>query len=224
MKKTGLVITLAAVLSCGGCAIIGIMSEPGAYEKKISPEYDFAAHAKQRTLILVNQPGWINAQVNLRYYLTEAIIKNICENLKFSSANFISYDELSNYRSNQPDFALLSPVEAGKALHADVVLAVTIEDYQLTELGETGYYKAHLYAQAVLLNAADDAKLWPAEDSRTVKVGFEAEGQNKETAVKRLVNDCVHCITRYLYPCDRDNFKIADDMSKIDWENWGPSN
>ncbi len=220
MKKAGLVTILTAILSCGGCGIIAVMGTPGPYENKIPPQYDFAKHAKQKILIFVDQPGWINAQVNLRYYLTEAISENLIRNIRLPAGNLVSYDELSNFRSNQPDFTLLSPVEVGKSLHADVVLAVTIEDYQLTALGESGYYKAHLYAQAVLLDAADGAKLWSSEGSKTVKVGFEAEGYNKEMAVKRLVNACTHCITRYFYPCDREKFKIADDISNTDWESW----
>ena len=224
MKKAGLITGLTAVFFSGGCALIGIMGTPGAYEKKIPAEYNFAKHAKQKTLILVNQPGWINAQVNLRYYLTDAISKNLIGNTTLSADNLVSYDELSDYRSNQPNFSLLTPVEAGKALHADIVLAVTVADYQLTALEDSGYYKAHLYAQAVLLDTVDGAKLWPDEDSRTVKVGFEAEGYNKEMAVKRLVTSCAHCITRYFYPCYRDNFKITDDISNIDWESWNLTN
>jgi len=224
MKKAGLIITLTAVFFCGGCSIAGLMSSPGAYEKKIPAEYDLAKHAKQKILILVDQPGWINAQVNLRYYLTEAISRNLIRNIKPHADNLVSYDELADYRSNQPNFLSLSPVETGKALHADVVLAVTIQDYQLAELGQTGYYKAHLYAQAALFDTAADKKLWPSENSRSVKVGFEAEGYSKEMAVGRLVTACANCITRYFHPCYRDNFKIADDISNAGWENWDSSN
>jgi hypothetical protein len=220
MKKTGLVITLTMVYLCGGCNIIGFILTPGAYENKIPAEYDFAKHAKQKVLILVEQPGWINAQANLRYYLTEAISRNLIRNTRLRANNLVAYDELADYRSNREDFSLLSPIEAGRALHAEIVLAVTIVDCRLTELGQTGYYKSHLYAQAALFDTAAGTKLWPSEDSRSIKVGFEAEGHNQETAVKRLTNACAHCITRYLYPCSIDNFKIADDISSPNWQSW----
>jgi len=220
MRKAGLIITLTMVFFCGGCSIIGFMLSPGAYEKKIPAEYELAGHAKQKILVLVNQPGWLNAQANLRYYLTDAINKNLIRNIRISSKNFVTYDELSNYRSGQPNFLQLSPVEISKALRADVVLAVAIEDSQLTELGQTGYYKAHLYARAALFDTLTGTKLWPSEDSRSIKVGFEAEGYNREMAIQRLVIACAHCITRYLYPCYIDNFKIADDMSSLGWESW----
>jgi len=224
IKRVCLVVILMTLLFCGGCAFIGAMASPGAYENKIPAEYDLAVHAKQKILIFVGQPAWIDAQVNLRYYLTDAISNNLIKNTRLPANNLVDYGELSDYRTNHPDFSFLSPVEAGKALNADIVLAVTIEDYQLTELGESGYYKAHLYGRAALFDTADGTKLWPSEDNKTIKVGFEAEGYNKEMAVGRLVYACAHCITRYFYPCYKDNFKIADDINKVDWESWDLNN
>jgi hypothetical protein len=48
-----------------------------------------------------------------------------------------------------------------KGFGADMVLLLMVEDYQLTKMAETDYYKGFLGAQAALLNTAAGEKLWP---------------------------------------------------------------
>jgi hypothetical protein len=133
----------------------------------------------------------------------------------------VSYSELSEFRSNQPNFSLLTPMQVGEALDANMVLLVSIEDYQLREMGGTGYYKGFLSARAVLLDTATGKKLWPESvESKGAEVGFEFEQHGQEVAITRLVTACAYCITRYFYNCPKDKFKIAEDKSGIGWENW----
>lgn len=114
----------------------------------------------------------------------------------------------------------LSPVAVGKALGANIILLVIIEDYQLGEVAETDYYRGFLHAQTVLFETATAEKLWTeSAEGKGIRVGFEAE-QREEASVKRLVNACAHCISRYFYNCTKDKFKIFDERSDTGWEEW----
>lgn len=218
MKKLPVFFMLAAVLFYSGCGIVGLLGTQSQYEKKIPAEYDLATQKDKQILVLVEQPSWLSIEVNLRYYLTEAIRENLALKVKVPPEYIISYNELSEFRSNRSDFSLLSPVEVGEALGADIVLLVIIEDYQLNEMAETGYYGGFLGAQAILFETASGAKLWPEyTEGKSIRVGFEAE-KEQEAAVDRLVSACAYCITRYFYNCPKYKFKIFDEGNQAGWE------
>src|SRR4030042_1235550 len=98
---------LAGVSFCGGCGFLGIVSTPSQYEKKIPAEYNLAGQKGKKILVLAEQPGWLSAQANLRYYLTEAVCRDLIARVKVPSKNILSYDELSEFRSNKGDFSSL---------------------------------------------------------------------------------------------------------------------
>jgi hypothetical protein len=209
---------LAAIFSSSGCGIVGVAGTQSAYEKKIPAEYDLAGQKDKKVLVLVEQPGWLSTEVNLRFYLTEAISESFIANVKIPPDYIISYKELSEYRSNKSDFSSLSPVEVGQALSADIVLLVMIEDFQLNQIPDTDYYSGFLGAQSILFETATGLKLWPeSEMGKSIKVSFEAE-RNRDLSVNRLVTAAAHCITRYLYNCPKYKFKIFDEGIKAGWE------
>ncbi len=218
MKKLSC-FSVLAMFFLNGCGIVGLLGTPTRHEKKIAAEYDLTKQKGQKILVLVEQPGWLNAQVNLRYYLTKAIRENLMTKVEVPSEYIISYNELSEFRSNKGDFSLLSPVGVGRALGADIVLLVTIQGYQLSEVAETGYYSGFLGVQTVLFETATEEKLWPElAESKSIRVGFEVEQKGREAAVGRLVAACAHCTTRYFYNCPKGKFKIFDDRSNLGWE------
>ncbi len=220
-KNLGIFLALATVSFCGGCEMLGVLGSSRRSEGKVPAEYDLREHKDQKILVLVDQPGWLNAQANLRYYLTDAINKNIVVNLKINPENLVEYDKLSLLRSNRADFSLLGPVEIGTALDANTVLLVTIEDCQLSEVGEPNYYKGLLSARAALLDTASGKKLWPkSDDSKSISVGFDIEERGREIAVIRLAGACAYCTVRYLYDCPRNKFEISEDRSDVDWGRW----
>jgi len=225
MRKLSVFLGLAMVFPHSGCKLAGfvpVLGTPTRYEKKIPAEYDLTKHKEQKMLVLVNQPGWLGAQVNLRYYLTEAINENLTKKVRIKAEYLAGYDELSKYRSNHPNFSLLPVVEVGAALDANMVLLVVVEDYQLTKMGEMDYYKGFLAARTALIDVGSGEKLWPKSgESKTVRVGFEMEQGSQESAVVRLAADCAHCTVRYFYDCIVANFKIPDDRSGAGWEDWG---
>ena len=225
MKKLTVLFTLATASLVGGCksaGIISVFATPSRHEIKIPAEYDLTKHKHKdkKILLLARQPGWLNANVNLRYYLTKSINKEFTEKVKIAADNLVSYKQLSEFRSNKSDFSLLSPARVGKALGADMVLLVTVKSYQLNRMAETNYYDGFLNIQAVLIDVETEEKLWPeSANSKSIKVGFEVESNGREVALDRLADACAHCTVRYLYNCTKDKFKIGDDRSGINLED-----
>jgi len=224
MKNLSVFFTLVVVFFQAGCkygGVVSVLGTPTRHERKIPAEYDLTEHRKQKMLVLVHQPAYLNAQANLRYYLADAMNAELGRKIKIPSECLVPYSELSEFRSNRPDFSLLSPVEVGAALDADMVLLVMIEDYQLEEVVETGFYRGFLGAQTALVEVSAGEKLWPEfTQSKSIRAGFEFEDRGQEAAVRRLAAACAHCTVRCLYDCPKDKFKIADDRSGIGWENW----
>jgi hypothetical protein len=225
MRKLIVFLGLAMVFPHSGCKFAGVvplLGSPTKYEKKVPAEYDLAKRKGQKILVLVNEPGWLGAEVNLRYYLTEAINEHLTKKVKIKPAYLVGYDELSTFRSNQTGFSLLSAVDVGAALGADMVLLVMVEDYELSKMGEINYYKGFLGGQAVLIDVSAEEKLWPKPaESKSVRVGFEMEGGGQKAAVVKLAADFAHCTVRYFYNCSVDKFKIRDDRSDSAWGSWG---
>ncbi len=220
MKKIIAFFMLAGILFQSGCGLIAVMASPTPHEQKIPAEYDLSERKEQKILVLVNQPTWLAAGVNLRYYLTIAMHRTLTQKIEIESENFVDYKKLSEFRSNRSDFAFLSAQEVGKALGADVVLVITIENYQLNAMPEANYYDGSLNAGAALFDVAGGEKLWPeSAKSKRVKVGFDIESRGRQAAISRLANAFAHCSVRYLYDCPKNRFKIVEDRSGINWED-----
>jgi hypothetical protein len=212
---------LSVVFFQGGCGFVSILGTPTSREKKIPAEFDLVERTGQKILVLVNQPAYLDADVNLRYYLTEAMREGLIAKIGIRPEAIVAYDDLFEYRSTQSNFSMLSPVVVGRALGADMVLLLVVEDYQLTKMAEVDYYKGFLGAEAALFDTAAGEKLWPeSAEGKSIRVGFEVAGGGREGAVERLANSCAYCTTRYFYDCPRDKFKIFDDKSSVDWESW----
>jgi len=221
MKEFAVSVTLVTFFFCTGCGIVSNLGTPTRQETKIPAEYNLTEPSGKTMLVLVDQPGSLHAQANLRYRLTKEINELLVGSLRIPGNRIVDYGELSTFRAKQPNFVFLSPAEVGKSLGADIVLFIVLDNYELYEMAGTGYYKGNLSGQVVLLDTASGEKLWPRlEQSKTVRVGFEVESRGQEAGVMRLVRDFAHCTTRYFYNCRKDKFKIADDRSDAAWENW----
>ncbi len=209
---------LGAAIVCHGCGIVSLLGTPTRHEKKVAAEYDLIKHKNKRILVLVDQPAWLDAQANLRYYLTEAINDQLSRKIKFLPEYVVSYGQLSEFRAHRTDLASLSAVEVGAALRAEAVLLVGVRYCELKPLGDRAYYKASLGAQAALFDVGGGARLWPQPDpARSIRVGFEIESRGREVAVSRLAAAAAHCVVRYFYNCPQDRFKIAEEIAEVEW-------
>ncbi|MCX5635404.1 MAG: hypothetical protein NTW55_06180, partial [Planctomycetota bacterium] len=74
MKKLIALSVVAAILSLfhGGCGVAARMGTPTSHEIKIPAQYDIMKNKGDKILILAEQPGWLNVQVDMRSYLTDS--------------------------------------------------------------------------------------------------------------------------------------------------------
>ncbi|MHC4156468.1 MAG: hypothetical protein ACYST6_16335 [Planctomycetota bacterium] len=207
-----------AALWCNGCGFVSIFGTPTRHEIKIPAEYDLAQRQDERILVLVNQPGWLQAQSNLKYHLTERLNENLTSKAAVLGERVVSYDSLWKFRSAHPGFSRLSAVEVGAALDAGLVLFVAIEAYEVEKAADTNYYKGLLGVRGALYDTVTKENLWPKQSNgKRLVVGFDIESHGQEVAVQRLSAAAAHCTVRYLYNCPKDEFAISDDKSHIHW-------
>jgi len=220
----GLITFLIVFFFATGCKyapLVSLLGTESYYEEKIPAEFDLSKQIDKKILVLVDQPAWLGSEVNLRYYLTKALRQNIMIKTKLTPENLISYDKLVEFRSSEPNFSSMSPVEIGKAMDANMVLLVLIENYNLNEMAQSGYLMGDLDSRAILYDTQTGERLWPKEEaSKSIRVGFECETGGFDKAISRLAIDSAFCTTRYFYDCPKARFRIADDKTRIDWEGW----
>ena len=202
--------------SCGLIARIGTETPS---EKNIAAEFNLAGLKDKKILVVVKQPAWLGAPLVLQQMLSEQIIGQLTVKAKIRSSGFVSYKQLSEFRSKEPAFYSMTEEDIANKLGADVVLLVVIDSYSMINLGDSDLYKATLAGRAVLIEAAGGKKLWPEQESKTISVGFDME-QSQELSLKRLSSSFAHCLTRYLYNCPYRKFKTADDSSGVGWQEW----
>lgn len=199
-----------------------LIGTPTSDETKTPAEYNLTpqkGQKGQKILVFVDVPFYFNAHPNLRFFLTDTINKMLQQKAKIAPALLIDYDTLAEFRSNTPDFSLLSPERVGSALGADLVLFVVVSDYKLSGMGDTGYLNVSLDVQASLIKVSTGEKVWPpVEPAKIVRVGFEAERHGDDVAAVRLAAATAHCVTRYLYDCPKNQFKISEEKTDIGWE------
>lgn len=220
-NKVMVSLALCGVCFLSGCGLIAAIGTPNRHEKKVPAEYDLSKHKDKKILVLVNQPVWVAAEVNLRYYITEAMNSCLAKQTGIDPELLIDYEELAAFRSGRSDWSKLSAAEIGKALDADIVVLVEVVDCTLNEIARSGYYKGSLSARSSLLDTASGAKLWPESvNDKIIRVGFDAEQGGNEAAFRRLAVACSYCTVRYFYDCLKHKFKIADDRSGTNWQHW----
>jgi hypothetical protein len=213
---------LPMALFYAGCnpAIIGVIGTPTSSEAGASAEYDLSKDKDRKILVFVDQPTYLSAYPNLRFYITDMTTKLLQDKDKgkISPSLFINYQSLDDLRAATLDFYTLSPTQIGEKLGADLVLVVTVTDCKVRDLSEGGYVTGSLDAHAALYNVSSGEKLWPTtENSRLVQVGFESERRGRDAAVARLAFAASHCVTRYLYNCPKTGFKISDERTASGW-------
>jgi hypothetical protein len=204
---------------CGAVGMAAVLGTPTSSETKIPAEYNLARQKDRKILVLVDIPSYLNAYPSMRFLLTDTINKAFQFRAKIQPSFLIDYDTLADFRSDTSDFLLLSPEQVGSALGADLVLLVAVDDYQISQTGEMGGINASLGAHASLVNVATGEKLWPTlEPAKTIHVGFESERGGTDVAAVRLAAAAARCITRYLYDCPKDQFRIQGETADVGWE------
>jgi hypothetical protein len=220
MKKLLVICLFGMLLCCGGCRVAGALATPTQWETKIPAEYDLGKNKPQKMLVLVEQSSLTAVEVNIRLYLTKAIELFVVDRVGIKTEVFVPYQKLADMRSSLADFATLSPVEVGKALDANIVLYVVIDNFGLYGLSDGGYYKGLLDTRSGLYDVASGQMLWPQTgELKACSVGFEMQ-KEQEKAARRLAASMAKCIGRNFYDCPKPEFKLADEQKKDTTESW----
>ncbi len=214
------VLSVSMLFWCG-CGLFGVFFTPTPREKIIPAEYDLSEQIESRFLVLVKQPGWLPIKANMRYYLTRHLNGELTRRIEIPTENLVSYQQLKAFRSRRPDFAYLSLEQIGSQFKVDFILVVTISKFELLEMSQENYHRGYMSSQCSLYDAKTGAKLWPDSSiGKNIMVGFEIEEKGQRAAIERLSNRTAYCTVRYLYDCQKGNFKIADDRSGENWIGW----
>ncbi|MBL7106342.1 MAG: hypothetical protein ISS77_01880 [Phycisphaerae bacterium] len=221
---TAAVFAFLAMFCSNGCSFVKlfeVFASPTRHERKIPAEFNLSETEDKKVLVLVNQPDWLAAPANLRYDLTEAVNKSLELRVGILPENIISYDALSDFRSKRSDFLMLDSAQIGKALGADMVMFISLDTFAVEQVEDTGYYNGLIEGRAVLVDVAESEKLWPkSSDSKPVKVGYEIGYKGQANAIKALCSAFAHCVTRNLYDCREDAYKVAEDRGGSGWKRW----
>jgi hypothetical protein len=226
MNRITALVILTGFGLCSGCRLIGILGTPTASETKVPAEYEIRRRAEGGIIVLVQQPGWLNVQTDLRPVLSEAVNVTLWKKAKVDKKAIVGYERLVEFRQAHPDFSSLSPEQIATGLDAKTILLVAVEDYRLYELPLDGYYKGlHkglLDIRGYVLDAQSGEVLWPQSGKgKLIRLALEAEQGGKEACAAKLSKAAAHCIVRYFYGCKKDKFRVwgeRPDISK--GEEW----
>ncbi len=221
MKHIILQITaILAAATIGGCAAGGLIASPSAHEQKTDAEFELRQYRQERVLVLVDQPAWAATSYNLRQSITASLHDDITSKTRLSERNLIEYGRLVEIRDAYGQgFWDLEPAEVGHILGADLVLAVSIIEYDMESLADIEYYEGSISASAKIVDVETGYNLWPGSDNgKIVRVGFEAEAGHR--VEQRLSEAVSHCIVRYLYDCPGPEFRHPDELSGTGWDSW----
>jgi hypothetical protein len=208
-------------LCCGGCArAAAALMTPTPWETKIPAEYDLGEKKPKRMLVLVEQPTLATSEANMRVYLTQSLESLIEDKIDIKAEAFVPYRNLAEMRTDNPDFSSLTPVQVGKALRAQMVLYVVIDNFSLYGLSDAGYYSGQLDIRSGLYDVDTGQRIWPESgELKSVSVVVETQKGQEET-VTRLAQSMARCVVRYFYNCPKPEFRVGDENKTEEMKNW----
>jgi hypothetical protein len=215
----------AATAFWAGCGLIGgttgILSSETRSEKVTSAEFNLAK-TDGNVVVVVSQPAWVKAPFDMRMKLTDAVNAAFEEKAKIKKDRLIPYANVQKCRMELPDEKREDPFEIASKLNAQYLLAVQITDFELNTFAEEDLFNGMMITKSCLFDANRN-KMWPQdanEGFRQTAVGFEDEKSTVELAVSKLTAAAAHCITRYLYNCKTEKFRIPEEQKELDFYNW----
>lgn len=221
MKLTKIIVIFisAALLFNAGCTLLdigGVLGTPTHGEKVVPAEFDLKNHVDKENTILVLVDGGPVAAANITFQqnLSDIISGYLQARAKIdgryvaSNALPLILRTLSMSRSSG-----ITPEQVARQVGAKWVLHVIIEDYNLYQMHDSSYYSGSLATRSFLYDAESGQRIWPAEpEGKYIFNRVELEVKGKEATTERLRSAAGYCITRYLYDCKEDQFRVADEV------------
>lgn len=230
-----IIITAWASFFFAGCG--NLMSERDS--EKIIPAEFALADTEGKIAVVVVQPAWIKAPMDLRVVLTDAFNLRLKEKAEIEKDRLIPYEEILKVRQGMPEDKKDDAFGIAGKLAAKYVIVVQIVDFDLATFAERDFYNGSIQTKTCLYDA-NESKLWPnksedlaavensenaesAENNETCRdmtVGIEAEKGTIKTSVEKLSMAAAHCAVRNFYDCEKPQFKIAEEQKQYDSYTW----
>ena len=209
-RKALFVVALLAVIANSGCDVFGFLANPGAFEKKIPPQYDLQKQQDRKILLWVECPRSSGVDYDVQEKLTATCRIYLTEKVKIRPENIIL-----NQRTSENTLTL-DPVTIAQGLGAGYVLLVQIEDYELMPMNVQKYYSGEMISRTVLMDTDLSMAVWPKDPvGKVVHIGVDMETEGRDATLSRLVSSTAHCALRYLHPCEKLKFKVLDEKITI---------
>ena len=215
---------LPLVLFYAGCPIadlIAVISTPTSAEQvEGSAEYDLSKNKDQKILIFVDQPTYLSAYPNLRFYLTDMITKTLQSKDKARiSRRYLSIINRLPICEPTPPIFIRFRRRRSRANSAPIWSWWLPSPTAMFAIYPKGLMSPALLMRTRLFIMSHQAKSSGrlTEQSKLVGVGFESERRGRDAAIVRLAAAASHCVTRYLYNCPKAGFKISDERTASGW-------
>ena len=201
---------ILALIVNAGCDVFGFLVSPGAFEKKIVPEYNLSAQPDRKILLWVECPHSSEADYDVKDKLTAAYLLYLTKKVGIPSENVLLHQPEAGNTLVQ------DPIQVARDLNAGYLLLVQVYDYEMMPLSVKNYYTGEMITRSVLMDADLGISVWPRNPSgKTIHIGVDMETKGRDAALDRLISATVHCTLRYLYPCEKLKFKTMDERISI---------
>ncbi len=205
-------VVFSVLAVCLGCAV-GIITTPRDSEGYREAEFKLAETSGD-ILVLVRQFPWLKAPVDIRLPLTKAINRSLVDKVGIDSGRVVLYSDIAQKRKSLPIASSQEPLDFAAAFGVEYLLVVDIDDFALSTFAERDFFTGSMRVSARLFDSSG-AKLWPvSEDARVTIVSIDSEKGTVASSVKLLSSAAAHCITRYLYNCKNQRFRIPQEQRK----------
>jgi hypothetical protein len=225
------IITVCALFIASGCEVASNLATERESEKIMPAEFSLT-DTEGKIAVVVVQPAWIKAPMDLRVVLTNAFNLSLKEKAEIEQDRLIPYDEIVKARQTLPDDKKDNAFDIGNKVSAKYIIAVQILDFDLATFAEKDFFNGAMQTRTCLYDA-NSVRLWPVkkandpnapeskdEGCRDMAVGIEAEKGTIKTSVERLAMATAHCTVRNFYGCKKDLFRIAEEQKKYDYYTW----
>lgn len=156
-------ICLLTVLACllPGCAVVGYLAAIFTPPEKIEPVYELPKD--KIVLVLVDDPAFRSGHAPIKSELSREI-NRLLEGHRLVRRT-IPYKKLLAYIATETNYNQMPTTEVGKALEADLVIVVEIDDFALKDDMRSSVYHGRLKT-SVRVVSTRQGKLWPKHLTR----------------------------------------------------------
>lgn len=215
-----------ALLLTSGCVVGdvgGILVSPGSNEKKVPAEFALGENVDEENLVLILVDGgpMSKASITFQNSLALTVSGYLQSQAKMKGEHIMANARPLLMQTAMPQIAMMSPAQIGEAVGAKWVLNVIIEDYKLYQMGGQSYYSGSLVTRSFLYDCQSKKAVWPINtDGKYIANKVELEAKGPQETMNRLKSAAGYCITRCLYDCPEDRYKVADEVKYNNERYW----